>query len=390
MNNKKITIFDTTLRDGEQSPGASLTATEKLNLAHYLKSLGVDVIEAGFPVISQGDFNAVRQIAEEVQGVTICALARAVDKDIRAAAEALEPARKKRIHTFIATSELHLTYKLKLSQDEVLERAITAVKLAKTFTSDVEFSAEDATRTDRAYLVRVINAVIIAGATTINIPDTVGYSMPDEFGELIAYLKKEVKGIENVALSVHCHNDLGMAVANSLSAIKNGADQVECTVNGIGERAGNCALEELVIALKTRNDLYPVTTNINTQEISKTSKMVEKLTGLAVQANKAIVGRNAFAHEAGIHQHGMISNRKTYEIIRPEDIGLNGTTLIIGKHSGKHALKDWLDRRKIVLTEQEFNDLNDQIKIASDEKKVLDDHDIVRLLEHFKIRTIVI
>jgi len=385
-----VVIFDTTLRDGEQSPGASMTVDEKVRVAHQLNALNVDIIEAGFPVISSGDFQAVQRIANEVKGPTICALARAVDKDIQAAGEALSGAVKKRIHTFIATSDIHLEHKLKMNRTQVLERAIHAVTLAKSYTDDVEFSAEDAARTEPEYLAEVIEAVINAGATTVNIPDTVGYTTPKEYGELVAYLKTHVKNIDQAIISVHCHNDLGLATANSLSAVANGARQIECAINGIGERAGNCALEEIVMALKTRKDVFNVETQVVTEELVKSSKLVESVTGLSVQPNKAIVGRNAFAHEAGIHQHGVINNRETYEIMRAEDIGLSSNALVLGKHSGRHALKDWLDKHDIQLNENDMNELFEQIKCLSDEVKHVTDEDLFRLVEHQKTRSVMI
>jgi 2-isopropylmalate synthase len=318
---KRIYVFDTTLRDGEQSPGVSLNVQDKLEIARELVKLRVDVIEAGFPIASIGDFEAVKAVAQHVKGATIAGLARASKLDIDRAWEAIQPAEAPRIHTFIATSDIHLQYKLKLTRDEVLERAITAVKYAKKYTSDVEFSAEDASRSDPEFLYKIFTAVITAGATTINIPDTVGYTTPHEFGKLIRGIKENVPNIDKAIISVHCHNDLGMAVANSLAALENGAQQLECTINGLGERAGNAALEELVMALHTRKDYYNVDLNINTREIYRASRLVSTLTGVNVQPNKAIVGANAFAHESGIHQHGVLNNSSTYEIMKPETIG---------------------------------------------------------------------
>ncbi|WP_196137172.1 2-isopropylmalate synthase [Aliikangiella sp. G2MR2-5] len=378
---EKIIIFDTTLRDGEQSPGASMTIDEKVQMAHQLKNLGVDVIEAGFPVISEGDFLAVRQIAEEVQGPTICALARAVDKDIEAAAMAVEPATNKRIHVFIATSDIHMEHKLKMTPEQVILKAVSAVKKAKQYVNDIEFSAEDAARSDLSFLVQVIEAVIDAGATTVNIPDTVGYATPAEFGELIGELKSRVRNIGKAILSVHCHNDLGLATANSLSAIANGARQIECTVNGIGERSGNCALEEVVMALKTRQDKFSVETGIETRQLVNSSRMVESITGINVQPNKAIVGRNSFAHEAGIHQHGVIAKRETYEIMRAEDVGFASNEIVLGKHSGKHAIKLWLEKNNIQLNEQETIALSHRVKALSDIQKSVSDEDVFKLLD---------
>jgi len=338
-NNKRIIIFDTTLRDGEQSPGASLSVKEKLEIAYQLTTLGVDIIEAGFPISSSGDFEAVKLIAREIKGPQICGLARALKKDIDTCWQAIKYARSPRIHTFIATSDIHLKYKLKKTRAEVLELTEQAVKYAKKYTSNVEFSAEDAVRSNFDYLCQVIDTAIKSGATTINIPDTVGYALPKEFGELICKLREKVPALNKVTISVHCHNDLGLAVANSLSAVANGARQVECTVNGLGERAGNAALEEIVMALRTRKDFFEFTTAINTKEIYKTSRLVSTLTGIMVQPNKAIVGANAFAHEAGIHQAGILGSRLTYEIMTPQSVGIPESKLVLGKHSGRHALE---------------------------------------------------
>lgn len=379
--NNKVLIFDTTLRDGEQSPGASMTTQEKVKMAYQLRALGVDIIEAGFPIISEGDFEAVTEIAKKVQGPTICALARAVDADIEAAADALSAAKNKRIHVFIATSDIHMKHKLKMSPEQVILKAVAAVKKAKSYVHDVEFSAEDAARSDFDFLVRVIEAVIEAGATTINIPDTVGYATPLEFGELIASLKKRVKNIEQAVISVHCHNDLGLATANSLAAIVNGAGQIECTVNGIGERSGNCALEEIVMALKTREDRFAVSTNVNTKQLVASSKMVESITGIHVQPNKAIVGKNSFAHEAGIHQHGVIANRETYEIMRAEDVGFDSNEIVLGKHSGRHAVRLWLEKNNINLDESEITDLSNRVKALCDTKKGISDSDVFAILK---------
>lgn len=375
-----IKVFDTTLRDGEQSPGASMNVEEKLQVARQLQRLGVDIIEAGFPIASPGDFEAVRRIASEIKGVTIAGLARARDEDIERAAEALKPAESRRIHTFIATSDIHLQYKLRLSREAVLEAAQKAVKKARQYTDDVEFSAEDATRSDWDYLCRVLEAVIDAGARTVNIPDTVGYAIPQEFGELIEYIKNKVPNIDKAVISVHCHNDLGLAVANSLTAILKGAGQVECTINGIGERAGNAAMEEIVMALKTRPKYFEADTRIITQEIYKTSRLVSKITGMVVQPNKAIVGANAFAHEAGIHQDGFLKERSTYEIMRPEDVGIPQSKLILGKHSGRHAFKARLEELGYRLSEDELNRAFERFKRLADQKKYIFDEDIETLV----------
>jgi 2-isopropylmalate synthase len=375
-----IKIFDTTLRDGEQSPGASMNVDEKLQVARQLVRLGVDIIEAGFPIASPGDFEAVSRIATEIKGATIAGLARARDEDIDRAGEALRPAESGRIHTFIATSDIHLQYKLKMSREAVLEAAVRAVKRARQYTDDVEFSAEDATRSDWDYLCRVTEAVIEAGARTVNIPDTVGYAVPQEFGELIEYLMNNVSNIDRAVISVHCHNDLGLAVANSLTAILKGAGQVECTVNGIGERAGNASMEEIVMALKTRPKFFQADTRIVTQEIYKTSRLVSKITGMVVQPNKAIVGANAFAHEAGIHQDGFLKERSTYEIMRPEDVGIPQSKLVLGKHSGRHAFKARLQELGYDLSEEELNRAFEKFKRLADQKKYIFDEDIETLV----------
>lgn len=371
-----IKIFDTTLRDGEQSPGASMHVDEKLQVAHQLVKLGVDIIEAGFPIASHGDFEAVNRIAREVKGATIAGLARARQADIERAADAVKPAESGRIHTFIATSDIHLQYKLRMSRDQVYEAAMDAVKYARKFTDDVEFSAEDATRSDWDFLCRITEGAINAGASTINIPDTVGYTVPQEFEELIAYLFNTVPNIDKATISVHCHNDLGLAVSNSLAAILNGAGQVECTVNGIGERAGNASMEEIVMALKTRPKFFNVDTRINTPEIYKTSRLVRKITGIVVQPNKAIVGANAFAHESGIHQDGFLKERSTYEIMEPETVGVPQSTLVLGKHSGRHAFKARLQVLGYQLSEEELNAAFDKFKHLCDQKKYVFDEDI--------------
>lgn len=378
----RIRIFDTTLRDGEQSPGINLNAEEKLEIARQLERLGVDVIEAGFPQASQGDFEAVRTIANAVRGPVIAALARALPGDIDRAAEAVSGAVKPRIHTFIATSDIHMKYKLSKTPDEVLEMAVEAVRRARRYVDDVEFSAEDATRSDPAFLCRVFEAVIEAGATTINIPDTVGYTTPGEYAELIRYIRANTKGIEKAIISVHCHNDLGLAVANSLAAITAGAQQVECTINGLGERAGNAALEEIVMALRTRADYYQTTTGIVTEQIYRTSRLVSTLTGVQVQPNKAIVGANAFAHESGIHQDGMLKERRTYEIMTPQSIGLPESRLVLGKHSGRHAFRTRLREMGYEnLSEEEINRAYESFIALTDRKKDISEKDIQAIVE---------
>lgn len=383
---RKIKIFDTTLRDGEQSPGASMNVDEKIQVAKQLKKLGVDIIEAGFPIASPGDFEAVNRISQEVKGVVIAGLCRARDEDIERAAEALKPAEQRRIHTFIATSDIHLKYKLRMDREQVLDAAIRAVKKARQYTDDVEFSAEDATRSDWDYLCKVTEEVIKAGATTVNIPDTVGYTIPQEYGELIEYLMNKVPNIDKATISVHCHNDLGLAVANSLTAILKGAGQVECTINGIGERAGNASMEEIVMALKVRNDFFKADTNIVTQEIYRTSRLVSKITGMIVQPNKAIVGANAFAHEAGIHQDGVLKERTTYEIMRPEDIGIPSSKIVLGKHSGRHAFKARLEELGYSLSEEELNRTFERFKKLADQKKYIFNEDIEALVSDEVLR----
>jgi len=376
---ERVDIFDTTLRDGEQSPGASLNAREKLEIAYGLARLGVDVIEAGFPVSSNGDFKAVNEIATKVKGPVIAGLARCMKKDIDICAKAIAVARKRRIHVFLATSKIHRDAKLHMTRPQILKKAVWAVRYAHKFCQDVEFSPEDATRTEPDFLAELIEAVIKAGASTVNIPDTVGYTTPDQFGKLIAYLLSHVSNIHKAVVSVHCHDDLGLAVANALAAVENGARQIECTINGIGERAGNCSLEEVVMALKVRRDVFDVTTGINTQELCRVSRLVSRLTGIGVQPNKAIVGRNAFAHEAGIHQHGMLQDRRTYEIINPEDVGADGTELVLGKHSGRNALRSHLLKLGIQLSEKELNSVYDKFKELADKKKLVYDDDLVSI-----------
>jgi 2-isopropylmalate synthase len=379
MNNT-VRIFDTTLRDGEQSPGCSMNIEEKIRVAHQLADLKVDVIEAGFPIASPGDFEAVREIARKIKGPVICGLARAIEKDIDRAWEAVQEAERSRIHTFIATSDLHLEFKLKKSRDEVLESAVWAVRHAKKYTDDVEFSAEDAARSEPNFLCRVIEAVIEAGASTVNIPDTVGYAIPDEFGRLIATIREKVANIDKAVISVHCHNDLGLAVANSLAAVANGARQVECTVNGLGERAGNASLEEVVMAIRTRKDLFDVTTNIVTEKIYQSSRLVSDITGMVVQANKAVVGDNAFAHESGIHQDGFLKKQETYEIMTPESIGLLKSKLVLGKHSGRHAFRTRLEEKGYRLNDEEVNRAFERFKVLADAKKEIFDEDIAALI----------
>lgn len=379
MERKKIIIFDTTLRDGEQSPGASLTVDEKLIIAEQLARLGVDVIEAGFPIASDGDFEAVRLIAKNVKGPTICGLARASNVDVDRCWEAVKYAQKPRIHTFIATSKIHREKKLKKSKEEVLEMAVNAVKRAKQYCDDVEFSLEDATRTSLDYICEVVRAVIKEGATTVNIPDTVGYSEPEEFGGIIKYLFENVPEVKNVIISVHCHNDLGNAVANSLVAIQNGATQVEGCINGIGERAGNAALEEVIMNLRVRKEFFDVETGINTREIYRTSRLVSNLTGIDIQRNKAIVGVNAFAHEAGIHQHGVLSSKETYEIMRSEDVGWVGENIVIGKHSGKHAITALLEEEGFKLDKNQISQIIDKVKELADKQKVVEKDDVIAI-----------
>ena len=382
MKNDKIIIFDTTLRDGEQTPGASLSVNEKLKIAFQLEKLGVDVIEAGFPRTSPGDLEAVRTVSEHVKRPIICGLARATKKDIDDAALALKKAERRRVHVFLATSAIHRKYKLRKAKDEILDAAVSAVKYAKRKFSDIEFSPEDASRTELDFLARVTEAVIKAGATTVNIPDTVGYSVPEEFGNVILYLKEKVSNIDKAVISVHCHNDLGLAVSNSLSAISCGARQVECTINGLGERAGNASLEEIVMALKTRKDIFPkLKTNIKTKQLYKTSRLVSRLAGISVQPNKAIIGANAFSHEAGIHQDGILKRRETYEIMRPEDVGFKGTKLVLGKLSGRHAFSERLKKLGYFLEEEELNLAFIRFKKLADKKSKIYDDDLAAIVE---------
>ncbi|HEY7153362.1 MAG TPA: 2-isopropylmalate synthase [Gemmataceae bacterium] len=381
MTADRLIIFDTTLRDGEQSPGASMNLAEKLQVAHALKDLGVDVIEAGFPIASPGDFEAVQAIAREVQGPTICGLARCNAADIDRAGAALRDNPRRRIHVFLATSAIHREFKLKMAKEEIVRRAVEGVQRAKQFCDDVEFSPEDAARTEVDFLTEVVERAIEAGATTVNIPDTVGYAVPSQYAAAIAHLKKHVRNIDKAVISVHCHDDLGMAVANSLAAILEGARQVECTINGIGERAGNCALEEVVMAVRTRQDYFQVATNINAKKLYPTSRLVSHVTGIQVQRNKAIVGQNAFAHEAGIHQDGMLKERTTYEIMNPEDIGVPRTELVLGKHSGRHALRQRVFDLGYHLNEEQLQKVFDGFKVLADRKKVIYDADVEALAE---------
>ena len=375
-----VKIFDTTLRDGEQSPGASMNIQEKVRVAKQLAKLGVDIIEAGFAFSSPGDFEAIKTVGNEVEGPIICSLARAREEDIKSAWEALRDAPKKRIHTFHSTSDIHLKHQFRVSREEALRRSVEMVKFAKSLVDDVEFSPMDATRTDISYLCDVIEAVIEAGVSTVNVPDTVGYSIPAEFGAMIKTIHERVRNIEKAVISVHCHNDLGLAAANSLSAVLNGAGQIECTINGIGERAGNCSMEEVVMALRTRKDIFHADTKIHTEEIMRSSRLVTKITGISVQPNKAIVGANAFAHESGIHQDGLLKEKLTYEIISPESVGLHSTKLVLGKHSGRHAFKTRLKDLGYVLTDEELNRTFERFKRLADQKKDIFDEDIETLI----------
>ncbi len=378
---ERLIIFDTTLRDGEQSPGASMTREEKLRIAKALERMGVDVIEAGFPVASPGDFESVQSVAESVKDSVVCGLARALERDIDVAAAALEKAAAPRIHTFIATSPIHMRDKLRMTPEQVLEQAVWAVRRARRYTDDVEFSPEDAGRSDFAFLCRVIEAVIDAGAGTVNIPDTVGYNLPHQFGELIRRLREAVPNAHRAVFSVHCHNDLGLAVANSLSAVLNGARQVECTINGLGERAGNAALEEVVMAVRTRQDVFPCDVGLDTTQIVPVSRLVSNITGFPVQPNKAIVGANAFAHESGIHQDGVLKSRETYEIMRAQDVGWTANRIVLGKHSGRNAFKTRLRELGIVLdSEEEINAAFQRFKELADKKHEIYDEDLQALV----------
>ncbi|AQU03145.1 MAG: 2-isopropylmalate synthase [Dehalococcoides mccartyi] len=384
----KIKIFDTTLRDGEQAAGASLNAQEKLEIARQLEKLGVDIIEAGFPITSPGDFEAVKLIAQEVRTPVICGLARAIPADIDRAWEALKEAAHPRIHVFISSSEIHMVHQIKKSREEVMELARTMVARAKSYTDDIEFSPMDASRSDPEFLYKLLEAVIDAGATTLNIPDTVGYAIPSEFGELIKGIRQNVPNINKAVISVHCHDDLGMGTANSLAAVKNGARQVECTLNGIGERAGNAALEEVVMALRTRSDFFNFETGINTQEIYRSSRLVSALTGFAIQPNKAVVGENAFRHQSGIHQDGVIKMAKTFEIMDPKEVGIQASSLVLGKLSGRHAFKQHLTELGFDLNEEDFDRAFKAFKDLADKKKDVTDRDIEALVAE-ELRTTV-
>ncbi|HRQ04713.1 MAG TPA: 2-isopropylmalate synthase [Nitrosomonas halophila] len=395
---ERLIIFDTTLRDGEQSPGASMTKEEKVRIARQLERMGVDVIEAGFPAASNGDFEAVKAVADAIQDSTVCGLARAIENDINRAGEALQGTEDARIHTFIATSPIHMKNKLRMSPDQVIEQAVKAVKWARQYTDNIEFSPEDAGRSEIDFLCRVLEAVIDAGAKTLNIPDTVGYTMPEQFGQLIRTLRERIPNSDKAIFSVHCHNDLGMAVANSLAAVLNGARQVECTINGLGERAGNAALEEIVMAVRTRQDYFPCDTRIDTTHIVPASKLVSGITGFPVQPNKAIVGANAFAHESGIHQDGVLKHRETYEIMRAEDVGWGANKLLLGKHSGRNAFRSRLKELGIELdSEERLNAMFMRFKDLADKKHEIFDEDLHALVsdevqvpeEHYRLLSLV-
>lgn len=382
----RVVIFDTTLRDGEQSPGASMNLEEKLHIAQVLEEMGVDVIEAGFPIASHGDFEAVHEIAKVVTESTVCGLSRATRGDIELTARAIEPAKRGRIHTFISTSPLHMKYKLQMEPDAVYEKVVESVGFARRFTDDVEWSCEDGSRTEHDFLCRCVEAAINAGATTINIPDTVGYAVPDEFAAIITMLRERVPNIDKAVISAHCHNDLGLAVANSLAAVQAGARQVECTINGLGERAGNASMEEIVMALKTRQDRMPCHSTIRTEHIMRASRLVSAVTGFVVQPNKAIVGANAFAHEAGIHQDGMLKHAGTYEIMTPESVGLSRSKLVLGKHSGRHAFREKLKELGYELGDNAVGDAFRRFKDLADVKKEVFDEDIVALVDDEVLR----
>ncbi len=385
MATRHITIFDTTLRDGEQSPGCSMNVEEKLRLAHQLDRLGVDVMEAGFPIASEGDFAAVQAVASAVRRPVVAGLARARKEDIERAWEALKGAARPRIHVFLATSDIHLKYKLKITREQCLAQARDSVRLASSLCPDVEFSPEDATRTDPEFLCRVLEAVIEAGATTLNIPDTVGYTVPSEFGELIHTLRERVRGIEKAVISAHCHNDLGLAVANSLAAVAAGAGQVECTINGIGERAGNASLEEITMAMRVRPDRYPYETNIVGEQLYPASQLLAEITGVTVQPNKAIIGRNAFAHEAGIHQDGMLKNPLTYEIMTPKSVGVPDSKLVLGKHSGRHALGLRCEQLGYHFDRWELDEVYRRFVVLADQIKHVADHHLLDLIRETRL-----
>jgi 2-isopropylmalate synthase len=381
----RVIVFDTTLRDGEQSPGASMNLGQKLQVAKALRDLGVDVIEAGFAAASPGDFEAIQAVSREVQGPAICSLSRCNKTDIEASWSALRDAPRKRIHVFLATSPIHRDFKLKMAKEQIIKHSIDGVRMARERCDDVEFSCEDAARTELDFLVEVVERAIEAGATTVNIPDTVGYMLPQTYAETLQYVKKHARGIDKVVMSVHCHNDLGLAVANSLAGVAVGARQVECTINGIGERAGNASLEEIVMAIKTRQDVLRVRTGVKSERLYPTSRLVSQVTGLHVQRNKAIVGQNAFAHEAGIHQHGMLVHRETYEIMRPEEVGFSRSQLVLGKHSGRHALKDRLVAMGYNLDDKQLDKVFGDFKVLADKKKDIYDADIEALVIHGQI-----
>lgn len=395
---RAVKIFDTTLRDGEQSPGCSMNLSEKLKIARQLEDARVDIIEAGFPISSPGDFQSVREIARIIRNSTVAGLARATEEDIRTAYDALKDAASPRIHLFIATSDVHMEYKLRMSREEVLERIASMTALARSLVPDVEFSAEDASRTDRDFLAQCVRAAIDAGATTINIPDTVGYAVPEEMYDLIRYLRENVEGSDGIVYSVHCHDDLGMAVANSLSAVKAGAGQVEVAVNGIGERAGNASLEEVVMGIQTRPDWFDARTGVDSRELYRTSRLLSKIIGWSIPPNKSIVGANAFAHEAGIHQHGVLANRATYEIMTAESVGQPTNQMILGKHSGRHAFEDFLKKRGFRLTEDQLATAFAEFKDLCDRKKSVTEHDIEAIVTqgtmdtdtHFTLKSFVI
>ncbi len=380
-NQDRVLIFDTTLRDGEQSPGATMTLDEKIEIANLLDELGVDIIEAGFPIASEGDFRAVQEISRCTRNASVCGLARSSLSDIDRAGAALKDAKRPRIHTFISTSPLHMKFKLKMQSEDVIDAIARSVAYARKYTDDVQWSPEDGTRTEHDFLCRTVETAIRSGATTINIPDTVGYTAPSESAEIIRMLRERVPGIDSVTLSTHCHDDLGMAVANSLAAVIAGARQVECTINGLGERAGNAALEEIVMAMRVRNDIMPYATGVDTKRIMQASRSVADATGFPVQYNKAIVGKNAFAHESGIHQDGMIKHAGTYEIMRPEDVGLASTNLVMGKHSGRAALRKKLEELGYDVGENRLNDVFVQFKALSDKKKEIFDEDLIALMQ---------